>query len=73
MNRKGKRLVSVALCLLLSISSMPAFASPRTDDLQGHWAEKQTRKWIEKGLASGTEEGNLSLTAEWRGESLQSW
>jgi hypothetical protein len=57
LKRQVKKIFCMALSLLMFISlSTPvwgATSDQTADELTGHWAEKQMRLWIEKGLLSG--------------------
>ena len=49
--------VVMVLTMILSFFSTTVFASG--SDIKGHWAEKDIKEWIEKGLVSGYKDGNF--------------
>ncbi|MFK7695241.1 S-layer homology domain-containing protein [Paenibacillus sp. HJGM_3] len=65
MNRYGKfaaarkaLAITLALCLILSSFGV-AFAADELNDVNGHWAEKQLKAWIDKGYIQGYADGTV--------------
>jgi hypothetical protein len=60
MLRKTKRSLSMLLAIMLVwtlFSGLGSAAQGSRDDLDGHWAESDLRKWVESGLLKGYEDG----------------
>lgn len=62
--RSLRRMLSMLLALALALSLVPSVfaaesdsASAPEDELQGHWAEKQLREWVQSGLLKGDNNG----------------
>lgn len=56
---KSKKILSLITVLAMSLSifsTVWAAESPK-DDLEGHWAEANLRKWVQEGLLTGYEDG----------------
>lgn len=51
------KLFSVALVVSLSIFLGAGLCFAQPSDIQGHWAEQQISNWVDKGLASGYQDG----------------
>lgn len=56
-----KKTVSMIVVLAMSLSLFSTVWAAQTsvDDLQGHWAEENLRKWVEKDLLKGYDDGSV--------------
>lgn len=59
--KRSKKWVSMLLVVTLSFTLLSAVgaAGAKADDISGHWAEANLRKWISNGLLRGYEDGNF--------------
>jgi len=51
--------VLVILVLLSTWSAKPIRASAEVNDINGHWAEEDLSKWVEKGILLGYQDGTI--------------
>lgn len=51
--------VLIILVLLSTLSTKPIRASAEVNDINGHWAEEDLSKWVEKGILLGYQDGTI--------------
>lgn len=56
---KKKRFISIVVLVVFLFSLTPAAAASQFTDIQGHWAKQQIEAWLNKGLASGYQDGTF--------------
>ena len=72
MSYKGRKVISLSICLLLVLSMFAGNIAPvkasdennlqsqaQFEDIDEHWAEQNIIDWIEKGLIKGYEDGSF--------------
>ncbi len=58
MKRSRKRWFAAVIVLFVFALAMPVYAEPA--DIQGHWAQEDINRWIDRGILQGDQNGNFN-------------
>ncbi|MGO4179874.1 S-layer homology domain-containing protein, partial [Paenibacillus sp. TAF43_2] len=58
---RARKFLSVAVIMAMLFSVLPAVSAAGAvkDDVSGHWAQENLKKWVKSGLLEGYEDGSI--------------